>query len=258
MNSKKKLNLLLTNDDGIDALGLKTLEEKLKEVACVYVLAPSSNRSAVSSHIIMDRPLTFIEKGENSFSCSGYPADCVISALRSSIFDGVKFDAVISGINKGPNMGTDCIYSGTVAAARQAVLYGVPGIALSLKTLNGEYSPDGYEYDALADFVKNNISSLISLYRPDCVISINALSKKSYKGAKLTSLCIRNYEDKIDLNKISENSFESFFKSGTLSTTGKEENEYEAVSHGYIAITRFHAEPVDFKDSIKESVDFVV
>ncbi|WP_147612374.1 5'/3'-nucleotidase SurE [Treponema pectinovorum] len=257
MVSKKKLNLLLTNDDGIDSLGIKILQEKLQDIANIYVLAPASNRSAVSSHIIMDSPLTFVKMGENSFSCSGYPADCVISAMRSSIFDNVKFDAVISGINKGSNMGTDCIYSGTVAAARQAVLYGIPGIALSLKSPKGEYYHDGYEYEALADFARDNIHSLISLYRPDCVISINALSQKSYKGAKFTSLCIRDYKDKIELAKISEDYFESCFRSGTLNTTGKEENEYEAVCHGYIAITRFHAEPVDFVDYKSQNLSFV-
>ena len=131
--SSRKPKVLVTNDDGIEGEGLKVLVDSLKKVADVYVLAPDSNRSAVSSKISMWNNLVLKKHGEQFYSCSGMPADCVICAVKSQFF-GVEFDAVISGINAGPNLGTDVIYSGTCAAARQAVLMGLAGIAVSLES----------------------------------------------------------------------------------------------------------------------------
>ena len=154
-------------------------------------------------------------------------------------------------------MGTDCIYSGTIAAARQAVLYGIPGIALSLKSCDGDYAPEGYDYKSLALFVKNNLEKLISLYRDDCIVSVNALSIPSYKGVKFTALCFRDYKDKIVFREESESLLKSTFLSGNLSTSGPLENEYDAVESGYVAVTRLHAEPVDFKGG-GSADDFVI
>ena len=247
-----KLNILITNDDGYEAEGIKVLAETLRETANVYVFAPDSNRSAVSSHIIMTDELTINKISDNEATCSGFPADCVITGLRSDVFCDVKFDAVLSGINQGSNMGTDCIYSGTVAAARQAVLYQVPGIALSLKaekisTEKGiEYK---FNYKGLALFVKRNLKNIIAMYEPGKIISINALSAEKtedYKGVKRTSLCIRDYNDKVSLVKNSEGSYGRKFISGCIQTTGPEDNEYIAVKEGYIAVTQLYAEPVNF------------
>ncbi len=257
-NNRKKLNFLLTNDDGIDAEGISVLARVLEEIADIYILAPDSNRSGVSSHFVMSEPLVFKRIGDRRVSCSGYPVDCVITALRSDIFPGVEFDAVFSGINKGANMGTDCIYSGTIAAARQAVLYEIPGIAVSLKAVSGEYADSGYDYASLAEFIKRNINQLIGLYRKNCVVSVNALSRKKFKGAKLTSLCIRDYKDKIVFEDAGSGTLKSRFASGELLTTGPEQNEYDAVMDGYVAVSRLCAEPVDFVDSVVPQLDFVL
>lgn len=260
MNSSQRLKLLLTNDDGVNAEGINVLAQKLSSVADVFILAPHTNRSAVSSHIVMNQSLSFCKIKDNVYSCTGYPADCVIAALRSDLFNDIKFDAVLAGINHGSNMGTDCIYSGTVAAARQAVLYNVPGIALSLKPLKGEYGETGYDFRKLAEFVRDNINQIISLSGKDCIVSINALSPDgedfSYRGAKMTTLCIRDYKDKVELNKTAEDKWESCFKSGVISTAGDSENEYDAVKDGYIAVTRLHAEPVNFGDPAEKKITF--
>ena len=129
------MTILLTNDDGIQAKGINVIAERLiKDGHEVYVVAPDSNRSAVSHHITIWNVNTLKNQGENRWSCSGYPSDCVCVGLESNLFD-FKFDVVVSGINQGANMGTDIIYSGTCGAARQAVLNGVPGIALSVDPL---------------------------------------------------------------------------------------------------------------------------
>lgn len=258
MNNGKKLNILITNDDGIDAEGISVLASALENSADVYILAPDSNRSGVSSHFVMAEPLVFKRTGERKVSCSGFPVDCVITALRSDIFPGVEFDAVLSGINRGANMGTDCIYSGTIAAARQAVLYGVPGIAVSLKAVAGEYAETGYDYTKLADFIKDNMRQLLGLYRKNCVISVNAHVCGKFRGAKLTSLCIRDYKDKIVFEDAGEGTFRSRFTSGELLTAGPEQNEYDAVQNDFVAVTRLCAEPVDFIEDIAPQVDFVL
>ena len=237
-----KLRVLLTNDDGIDSPGIKALQEALKDRCDVYVLAPDSNRSAVSSHIVMNQPLSFKQYDSKTYACSGYPADCVIIALRSNLFGNVKFDAVISGINKGPNMGTDCVYSGTVAAARQAVLYGVPGIALSLKSKNDEY-----DYTELAAFAEKNLERLISLSIPNLIVSVNSQCDKKSCGACLTTLCIRDYRDKVEIQN-KNGVLQAVFCGGKIKTMGPELNEYAAVKNGYIAVTRLYAEPVGYLD----------
>ena len=157
------MNVLIVNDDGIDCEGLRILAERVGKKHEVYVLAPDSNRSATSHHVLMFQDLELKKIKKNQWSCSGMPADCTSVALKTNLFD-VKFDVVLSGINCGANLGTDIIYSGTCAGARQAVLEGVPGIAVSLAPLDLEdVRKNGYKYIALADFVTSNLETLISL-----------------------------------------------------------------------------------------------
>jgi 5'-nucleotidase len=121
--------ILLTNDDGIEAEGLKTLEGVLKDLAHLVVIAPDQERSAVSHGLTLRTPLHLTEASPDHYILNGTPADCVIYALRN-IF--IQFpDLVISGINHGANLGDDIMYSGTVAAAREASAHGVPSLALS-------------------------------------------------------------------------------------------------------------------------------
>ena len=121
--------ILLTNDDGIEAEGLKTLERVLKDLAHLIVVAPDQERSAVSHGLTLRTPLHLKDVGPDHYVINGTPADCVIYALRHLF---VQFpDLVISGINHGANLGDDIMYSGTVAAAREASAHGVPSLAVS-------------------------------------------------------------------------------------------------------------------------------
>lgn len=125
------MNILIVNDDGINARGIKILTEKIKKYGNIYVVAPDRGRSAASHSVILNKPLSFemVEDGiVKRYQTSGMPADCV--RLATIILD-VKFDLVISGVNDGLNLGTDIIYSGTCAGAREAVIEGIPGVAVS-------------------------------------------------------------------------------------------------------------------------------
>ncbi len=154
------MNILLTNDDGYEARGINVLAERLSKDHRVYVIAPDGNRSAISHGITMYKPLRLRKVRENVWACSGKPADCSIVGIKSG-FLPVRVDAVVSGINHGANLGTDVVYSGTCASAREAVLDGVPSVAVSLDFVDGRLD----FFDGIADFVAKNIEKLLSLFR---------------------------------------------------------------------------------------------
>lgn len=127
--------ILLANDDGYNAIGLRVLEPVLARFGEVWVIAPDRERSATSNAMSIREELTLKKVGERRFSLTGYPADCVNVGLYSRLFPA--FDLIVSGINHGPNLGDDVHYSGTVAAARQAAVHSMLGIAMSY----GDYLP---------------------------------------------------------------------------------------------------------------------
>lgn len=127
----KRARVLLSNDDGIDAPGLKTLEEALKPIVGeLWVVAPEAEQSATSHSLTLRRPLRIRHVSENRFAVDGTPTDAVLLGV-SRIMEDHKPDLVISGINRGANLGEDVTYSGTVAAAMEGALLGIPSIALS-------------------------------------------------------------------------------------------------------------------------------
>jgi 5'-nucleotidase len=130
--------ILLTNDDGIRAAGLRALERALRPLGELWVVAPATERSASSHSLNLRRPLRVERLGPRRWSVDGTPVDAVFVALFGLL--PCRPDVVVSGINYGPNLGTDTIYSGTVAAAREAALRGVPGVAVSL-TEGTVYAP---------------------------------------------------------------------------------------------------------------------
>ena len=125
-----RLKILLTNDDGFDSLSLKALSARLSKEHEVWVVAPDGDRSGSSHSITLKESIIISRKGRRAFSCSGTPVDCVLLGLLKLTEE--KVDAVISGPNLGSNLGTDLLYSGTAAAARQAVLMGIHAMAASL------------------------------------------------------------------------------------------------------------------------------
>jgi 5'-nucleotidase len=132
--SETKPRLLLTNDDGIQSVGLETLAAALEPIAEVWVVAPDRERSATSQAISLNSPLRLKKWRERWFSADGTPVDCGYLGL-SAVLPGEPA-LVLSGINLGANLGQDVFYSGTVAAAKDAVIQGVQSVALSLDTLN--------------------------------------------------------------------------------------------------------------------------
>ena len=127
----RKKEILITNDDGFDAAGLRALIGALYDLAHITVVAPASEKSACAHSLTLKHPLRFIQVDDDFYKLSdGTPSDCVYLALHS-LYGDKKPDLLISGINRGSNMGEDITYSGTVAGAMEAVLHDVPAIAIS-------------------------------------------------------------------------------------------------------------------------------
>lgn len=124
------MNILLSNDDGIHAPGIRVMAQALRNIANVTIVAPDSNRSAASSSLTLIKPLQPLRLESGDYCVNGTPADCVHIALNG--FLSGRMDLVVSGINAGANLGDDVLYSGTVAAAFEGRHLGLPAIAISL------------------------------------------------------------------------------------------------------------------------------
>lgn len=254
------MKILLANDDGYESEGLKKLVDYLSKENEVYVMAPSGNRSAVSNCITMYNPTDIVKIRENVWSCSGYPADCTAIGIQSDLFD-FKFDVVVSGINMGANMGTDIIYSGTCAVARQAVLNNVPGIAVSVDPVSWEdVHKYGFKFDAIADFVTKNLKTLVSLAKtdvPKAFVNVNGSSIDKYKGVKVTSkLCIREYNDKLKIVHVKDNEYKTEYVFGKHNPEILSDSDLDLCRKGYVVVSRVLAEPVclDVVDGISFSL----
>jgi 5'-nucleotidase len=124
--------ILITNDDGYHSDGIIALEEALKQIGEVYVVAPESEMSGASHSLTLSRPLRIRQRGERHWTVDGTPTDCVTLALNKILPQDEQPDICCSGINHGANLGDDATYSGTVAGAMESTILGVPGIAMSL------------------------------------------------------------------------------------------------------------------------------
>jgi len=231
------MKILVTNDDGLPSEGIQVLAATLRRSHEVWIVAPSSNRSGVSHGITMDDPLRFRVEGEREFSCTGLPADCSITGSQGIMPE--RPDVIISGINRGANLGTDIVYSGTAAAARQASINGIPGIAVSLVS-----SGDDYLWEPLARFVNENLALLVSLCDRDVFVNINAPSRPAYRGARMTGISRRDYRDSIIMHDGPDGCKYSFFRGGQIRTEGDGSSDWDAVEAGLVSVTRVWAQPV--------------
>lgn len=192
------MKVLISNDDGMDAAGIKYLVKRMSKVATVYVAAPDLQKSASSQSISLITPVTCVEVtmqgAEIAYRVGGTPADCVKMGLQKLSESGIKVDIVIAGINLGCNIGTDTHYSGTLGAATEAAIFGYHAIALSAD------HHQATEFEYITDLCIHLIKIEISRYPTNIVININApnLPKSEIKGVKLTRLGGRGYNDRFE------------------------------------------------------------
>ena len=238
------MRILLTNDDGFFAPGLQTLYHTLATNPAyeITIVAPEGQRSAVGHAITLFEPL-FAAKhtlkfGGEGFAVRGTPSDCVKLALQGDIV--FKPDLLISGINLGQNLGTDVFYSGTVSAALEGALLGVPALAVSLA------SYEFRDFQPAADFVLKLLRNLNRISDGGLInVNIPGLPTKDWQGVKLTRLGKAVYENIFESRKDPRGRI-YYWQSGTLTPDKEEDTDLRAVQEGYISITPMHSDLTDY------------
>ena len=225
------MRILVSNDDGIHTEGLKALAAELRKEHEVWVFAPDQERSGVSHAMSLKTPGRVRRHGDREYSCSGTPADCVILAGLGAI--PFEPELIVSGINRGPNLGTDIIYSGTCAAARQAVLHGLPGIAVSCAAFR-----EPLAYGAAASFVRRNLALLVERCVPGVFINVNAPSSDAEDlPGQWAVPCRRRYEDRLSSFDAPDGHTYCFLTDGRIETREDEASDHAVVAAGRVAVT---------------------
>lgn len=225
------MKILVSNDDGYLAPGIIALAEALRPIAEVVVVAPDSNRSGSSNSLTLDRPLT-VHRAENGFYfINGTPSDCVHVALTGGL--SFKPDLIVSGINQGQNMGDDTLYSGTVAAATEGFLFGIPAIAFS-QVEKGWAHVDSAARIA-RDFVERDFGMLQRPYLLN--INIPNLPYDQIKGVRATRLGKRHESEPV-IKTLDPHGREIFWigPAGKAKDAG-EGTDFHAVAQGYVSVT---------------------
>ena len=228
------MNILLTNDDGIDAPGIRTLADILRPNHDVILAAPHRERSASSRSITLHRPIFYHRRTSREAAVEGTPVDCVSLAM-SGLFPPTRFDLIVSGINNSPNLGDDVSYSGTVGAALEADKYGLPGIAVSCAAYT---SSPRYEDLAHATAAAINLLDDHGLLAPRHIFNLN-IPNQAYDtltGYEFTSLGKRVYVDKLDLRE-SPNGHAYAWLDGKMNHKSLPGDDFDAVERGAVSIT---------------------
>ncbi len=236
------MRVLVTNDDGFESPGLRAIVDCLSTDHEVWVVAPEGERSGTSHSISLHGAVRIRELEKRLYSCSGTPADCVLYSYLGAI--PARPDVVVSGINLGPNLGTDIIYSGTVAAARQAALMGFPAVAISV---DGHHPP--YHFRGAAEFVRKNLDMICRNWSDDHFLNVNFpnVEKDQYEVA-ITHPSRRIYRDKA-VSFVAPNQDVYYFLEGTLiESEPMEDSDSYVVSRGDVSVSPVFLHPVKHAD----------
>ena len=232
--------ILLTNDDGIHSAGLQALTDQLLDLGRIVVVAPDRERSAISHALTLHAPLRAEEILKDRWAISGTPTDAVNLALQAILQD--KPDLVISGINKGGNMGDDLTYSGTVAAAMEATLMGVPSMAISLSSQSFHYSD--FSNSAL---VAQQLALMIVEHGlpADTFLNVN-VPASTPMGFQLTRQGKRIYEDAV-IKKLDPRGRSYYWiGAGELSFQELDGTDFNAIKSGYVSVTPLHLDLTNY------------
>jgi 5'-nucleotidase len=245
------MHILVTNDDGISAPGLLALATEMRSLGEVSVLAPDHNWSA-SGHVkTMHRPLrvkeTTLADGSAAWASDGAPSDCVALALLG--FIEAKIDLVVSGINPNANIGHDVTYSGTVTAAMEAAIGGVPGIAFSLHSPEDFVGTIDFTPAArIAHRIIHNLSTQSLSANLLLNVNIPYLKDDEIKGVQVTRQGLRIYRDRLD-QRVDPRGRPYFWIGGDSPTAKLDEGtDFNAIENGYVSITPLQLDLTDFQE----------
>jgi 5'-nucleotidase len=242
---KKKPTILISNDDGIGADGIKALAKEIKKFANVIVAAPHTQQSAVGHSITMSSPIRVKEvpvfKDLYGYAIEGTPADSVKLAVHTLLKDR-KIDLMISGINQGANTAINTIYSGTVSAATEGTILGIPSIAISLTSYT--YT----DFTLAAKFASKIAKVVIKKGLPKgTLLNINVPAIKKIKGVKITRQGKSSWDDTYEIRTDPGNR-KYYWLTGSMKKIDKTtEFDVKAVDEGYISVTPIHYDLTDYK-----------
>jgi 5'-nucleotidase len=239
----QKPNILASNDDGVYAPGIAALADALRTVGTVTVVAPSRERSAASHSLTMDVPLRASRIAEGVVSVEGTPTDCVLLAVKNLLAEPP--DILVSGVNRGPNVGDDVTYSGTVAAAIEGTILGIPSIAVSL-----DRSPSGkYDYRAAAEVARQMMLLVLERGLPAATllnVNVPNVPAEEIKGIELARLGKQTYEDSI-IQKTDPRGRLYYWIGGQASPTDiAADTDIAVVARGAVSVTPIELDLTDY------------
>ncbi len=237
------VKILLTNDDGIDAVGLRELETGLEGLGELTVVAPDREQSASSHALTLQRPLRIEERDPRHFAVDGTPTDCVFLGVNQ-IMRGSRPDLVVSGINRGGNLGDDLTYSGTVAAAFEGTLLGIPSLAVSLEIEREHH------FATAARVAKQVAARVLETGMPaDTLLNINVpdLPFAGLKGVRITRQGKRTYSDEVRENVDPRGRRYYWIGGAVLPDEAAAGTDTAAVREGYVSITPVHLDLTNYR-----------
>ncbi len=225
------------------ATGLRVLASAASALGSVSTVAPDREQSATSHSLTLHNPLRVRRTVEGVFVVDGTPTDCVILGVNELLPE--RPDVCLSGVNHGPNMGEDVLYSGTVAAAMEATVMGIPSIALSYV---GDRFEDLEGWEAVVQAILEGILERDG-FPEDTLFNVNlpAVAPDEVRGIKVTSLGRRRYADSILRAKDPMGQEYFWIGGGSVSWRGPEDSDFQAVEDGYVSVTPLHLDLTNYK-----------
>ena len=237
------MKILCTNDDGLHSPGLESLIEICATIGEVVCVAPDREQSATSHSLTLHRPLRPIPRGPDRWQVDGTPTDCVVLALGAPLVP--RPDFVVAGINHGPNMGEDVLYSGTVAAAMEGLILGVPGVAVSFAGHDDDLIP------TYRDLLRQLLSRILQVERfpADLLLNLNLppVSADAVRGVRVTTLGKRIYAESLSRMKDPWGRDIFWIGGGRLDWTGGDDVDFKAVEDRCISVTPLHVDLTDYR-----------
>ncbi len=236
------MNILISNDDGILARGLSLLGEAAGDLGRVTVVAPDREQSATSHSLTLHRPIRATRRADGAYQVDGTPTDCVLLALDALMPD--KPDFVFSGVNHGPNMGEDVLYSGTVAAAMEGLAAGIPSVAISYGSFDLEHLES---HRAGLTRLLAGIVAIDSFPR-DTLLNVNlpAIPGDQVKGVKVTHLGSRVFHEEVARMKDPWGRDIYWIGGGHVTWSGGADSDFRAVGEGFISVTPLHVDMTNY------------
>lgn len=235
------MKILLTNDDGIHAPGFAVLERIAQTLSDdIWVVAPAEEQSGAGHSLTLHSPMRIRKHGEKRFAVAGTPTDSVMLAL-GHLMKGDWPDLILSGVNRGANLGEDVTYSGTVSAAMEGALAGVPSIALS-QVIHRDAEHDWFDAaEALAPAILQRLMSALPQQRQLINVNFPALPADKVAGTRVVPQGYRDYTRLEVVERKDPRGFKYYwFGGGDVVTTPGHRTDLETVADGYIAVTPMH------------------